>query len=369
MKIGFVLDDSLDKTDGVQQHILTLGRWFSQHGHEVHYLVGQTKRRDLENIHSLAKNIKTTFNGNAMTTPLPASRRRIKKLLSNEKFDVLHVQLPYSPLLAGRVIKLAAKNTPIIGTFHILPYNSLSKAANYLLGWLQQLSLKRFSKFYAVSKPAADFAGKAFKIKAEILPNPVDIAKFQVKKPKSQNEMTIAFLGRLVERKGCQELLNAVALLKRLEQLGKTRVIIGGDGPQRLELEKFIKDKKLTKYVTFKGYIDEAEKPNFLSSADIAVFPSISGESFGIVLIEAMATNSPVVIAGKNPGYQEVMANRSELLVNPLNTSEFAHKLLLFMTDPDLRAKTVAWQVKHVKQFDVTTVGQKLLDTYKQLQT
>lgn len=369
MKIGFVLDDSLDKTDGVQQHILTLGRWFIHQGHDVHYLVGQTKRRDIGNIHSLARNIKTTFNGNAMTTPLPASKREIKKLLAKEQFDVLHVQLPYSPLLAGRVIKLAAKNTPLIGTFHILPFNSLSKVANHLLGRLQQRSLKRFSKFFAVSKPSADFAKKAFKIKAEILPNPVDIAKFQVKKPKKPNKMTIAFLGRLVERKGCQELLNAVALLNRLGQLGATQVIIGGDGPQRRDLEKFIKDKQLTKFVTFKGYIDEAEKPNFLSSADIAVFPSISGESFGIVLIEAMATNSPVVIAGKNPGYQEVMANRSELLINPINTSEFAHKLLLFMTDPDLRAKTVAWQVKHVKQFDVTTVGQKLLNTYKQLQT
>jgi Glycosyltransferase Family 4 len=125
MKIGFVLDDTLDSTDGVQQYVLTLGKWLKDQGHDVHYLVGATKRRDIPDVHSLSRNMSVRFNGNQMSMPLPAKKFEITALLSTEKFDVLHVQVPYSPLLAHRVIMAAPPQTAIIGTFHIAP-NSAS---------------------------------------------------------------------------------------------------------------------------------------------------------------------------------------------------------------------------------------------------
>ena len=103
MKICFVLDDGLDRPDGVQQYILTLGSWFARKGHEVHYMVGETERKDIPNIHIMTRNIRVRFNKNRLAMPLFASKKDIAELLVKEQFDVLHVQMPYSPQFAARV--------------------------------------------------------------------------------------------------------------------------------------------------------------------------------------------------------------------------------------------------------------------------
>src|SRR5580700_1206956 len=92
LKVALVLDEGLDNPDGVQQYILSVGGWLTSEGHDVHYLVGQTARRDIPNLRSLSRNIHVRSNGNNMTIPLPTSRRKLKKLLRDEQFDVLHVQ-------------------------------------------------------------------------------------------------------------------------------------------------------------------------------------------------------------------------------------------------------------------------------------
>src|SRR4029079_7527988 len=125
MKIGIVGDDTMDKPDGVEQYIMTIGPWFVAQGHEVHYLVGETHRTDFANLHSLAKNVKVRFNGNRLTIPLPANKRRIQKLLDKENFDVLYVQMPYSPALAGRIVAAAGPRTAVVGAFHILQHNQV----------------------------------------------------------------------------------------------------------------------------------------------------------------------------------------------------------------------------------------------------
>src|ERR1039458_1701699 len=96
LKVALVLDDGLDKPDGVQQYVLSVGRWLSAQCHEVHYLVGQTARTDVTNTHSLSRNIRVSSNGNRLTIPLPTSRKKLGKLLEDEQFDVLHVQTPYT---------------------------------------------------------------------------------------------------------------------------------------------------------------------------------------------------------------------------------------------------------------------------------
>src|ERR1700712_493953 len=98
MKVGFVIDDTLDKPDGVQQYVLTVGRWLAQNGHQVHYLCGETKRGDIPNVHSLTKNAHVRFNGNQLSVPKPANAAKIRQLLDTQQFDVLHIQMPYSPL-------------------------------------------------------------------------------------------------------------------------------------------------------------------------------------------------------------------------------------------------------------------------------
>jgi phosphatidylinositol alpha-mannosyltransferase len=367
MKIGFVFDDSLDKADGVQQYILSLGRWMSADGHEVHYLVGETKRTDIPRIHSLSRNLRAHFNQNRMSTPLPASKAKIRALLEKENFDVLHVQMPYSPFMAGRVIKAAPKRTAVVGTFHIIPFSGLEKLATRALRVVLRRSMKRFDAIYSVSRPAQKFAKKSFRAKSEVIPNVVALSHFQNgKKPKKwqDDKLNIVFLGRLVERKGCLHLLEALKYLNDRNELQRIRVLICGKGPLQKQLEKFVQENKLKSIVKFMGFVDEDEKPNYLASADIAVFPSTGGESFGIVLIEAMAAGAKVVLAGNNVGYASVMGGHKEQLVKPQNTKAFAKTLKHFMDNFRARRHASLWQAEHVQQYDVRKVGQELIDSY-----
>jgi phosphatidylinositol alpha-mannosyltransferase len=368
MKIGFVLDDSLDKTDGVQQYVLTLGQWMRHQGHEIHYLVGHTLRKDIPHIHSLSRNIQTHFNQNRMSTPLPASKKLIKELLHREQFDALHVQMPYSPFMAGRVISAASKPTKVIGTFHIIPFSWIEKTATKLLGLILWRTLRRFSAIYSVSEPARKFARRSFGVKSSVLPNVVNIAAFHVGKPikkYADGKINIVFLGRLVERKGCMYLLQALEQLHQKQLLTNVRVLICGKGQLLPQLEQYVKDHHLSGVVHFVGFVSEEDKPHYLATADIAVFPSTGGESFGIVLIEAMAAGSRVVLGGNNIGYHSVLNKRPELLIEPLNTNDFAKTLRHFITSKRARQAAHTWQNEHVQQYDVAVVGRKLLEHYE----
>lgn len=365
MKIGLVLDDTLDKTDGVQQAVITLGHWLTKQGNEVHYLVADTERTDIPNVHSLGRFASLKFNGNNVRTPLPASRKKIKNLLKAENFDVLHVMLPYSPLLAKKVINYAGKNTAVIGTFHILPASKLHSFLNTLLHFILGRSLKRFDKIVAVSEPAIHFARKAYGINATYLPNPIVMDDFRSGKrltSYNRSKLNIVFLGRLVQRKGVIELIKAYNLLDN-EAASKTRLIICGKGPLKTKAKNIVSKER---DVIFAGYISEKDKANYLASADIAVFPSISGESFGIVLVEAMAAGSGVVIGGNNPGYKSVLGQQPYLLFNPKDTKAFAEHLKMFINDQGLRQKMHSWQEEAVLQYDIDKVGKSFVEIYKE---
>lgn len=367
MKIGFVLDDSLDKADGVQQYILTLGKWLGSQGHQVHYLVGHTERTDLPHVHSLSRNLQVHFNQNRMTTPLPVSKAKLRALLESEQFDVLHVQMPYSPFMAGRLVKLAPPRTAVIGTFHIIPFSGLEKIATRLLGlWLRR-NLKHFDAVFSVSEPARRFALAAFKLDSRVLPNVVALHHFQGGKKLRRfqdDKLNIVFLGRLVDRKGCRHLLEAVEYLHQRHDLARVRVLIGGKGPLLDNLEAYVAQHHLKQVVQFSGFVAEVDKPDYLATADIAVFPSTGGESFGIVLIEAMAAGAGVVLAGNNVGYASVMT-RADQLVNPADTPAFAKTLKHFLDNYHARRTAQVWQKQQVRQYDVREVGAQLVAAYK----
>lgn len=366
LKIGFVLDDSLDSTDGVQQYVLTLGEWLGSQGHEVHYLVGETKRTDISYVHSLSQNLKVMFNGNRLSIPLPTRKRQLAKLLAEEKFDVLHVQMPYSPLLAGRIITLAPKKTAVVGTFHILPHSRFVSVCSRLLALVEHRTLKRFNVVFAVSAAAQTFASKSFKVAAAVLPNVIDVNRFataealpQLKNPQA---LTVLFLGRLVPRKGCRTLLEAVALLQK-QSVQNFKVVICGKGPLETELKQFVEKNGLSDMVEFVGFVSEADKPRYYKSADIAVFPSTGGESFGIVLAEAMAAGA-VTVAAANPGYASVLENNSDVLFKPGDSQALAQKIERYLQDKNARTQVKAWQQKSVQAFDTAAVGRKLLEAY-----
>lgn len=367
LKVALVLDEGLDNPDGVQQYMLSIGSWLTSQGHDVHYLVGQTARRDIPNVRSLSRNIHVSSNGNQMTIPLPTSRSKLRKLLRQEKFDVLHVQTPYSPFMGGRLINLADPKTAVIGTFHILPNSRLISLGNRLLGIWCRTSLKRFDEMLSVSMAAGSFALKTFKIDSTILPNVIDYKRFATAQPLEKYDddvCTIMFLGRLVERKNCLLLIQALAKLRTHAATAKFRLVICGRGPLEAKLRHAVVELGLEPMTEFTGFVPEAIKPRYYASADLTVFPSSGGESFGIVLLEAMASGHSAVLAGDNPGYASVMAPRPELLFDPHDAEALASLIAQYLQNSELRQRSARWGRDYARAFDVSVVGPQLVDIY-----
>ncbi|HEY8999133.1 MAG TPA: glycosyltransferase family 4 protein [Candidatus Saccharimonadales bacterium] len=366
LKIGLVLDDTLDTPDGVQQYVLALGTWLSKEGHDVHYLVGQTLRTDVKNVNSLSRNVKVRFNGNRMSIPLPASKRRLKAFLKVENFDVIHVQMPYSPFLAGRLIRLLGPRTVLIGTFHVAPQSRLVHLANHALGWINRRTAKRFDRIISVSTAAQDFVRSTLHVPSEVIPNAIDLAPFfdATPFPQYKDVKTIVFVGRLVERKGCQHLLRAAKALKNLPNAPKFQVIVCGRGPLEASLKQYVAANGLEDVVYFAGWIAEADKPRYVASADIAIYPSTGGESFGIVLLEGMAAARGMTLGGDNPGYRSLLIEHPEVLFDAHDDVQLAATLAALLQDDKARARAHEWQRKFAGKFDITVVGRELLDVY-----
>lgn len=369
MKIGFVLDDGLDSNDGVQQYVRTLGSWLESEGHEVHYIVGHTTRTDIANVHSLARNIRVRFNKNRVAIPLYASKKKIRQLLRAESFDVLHVQMPYSPLFAGTLIASAPDTTAIVGTFHILPFGNFQKIGAQLLTRISRRTLRKIDSVFAVSKAAQQFAQNTLGIPCRVIPNAVDLKLFNSGTPlaKYTNTQVVLFLGRLVERKGCIELVHAVHTLIQQNKFSGKKLVICGSGPLSHSIESYIQMHNLRRYITMVGQIKEAEKPHYLASADVAVFPSKGGESFGIVLVEAIASGAGVVLGGDNAGYRFVLGNDNRTLVNPAEREAFATKLDYVLTHQKEARHIQTVQQKRITQFDIQVVGAEILQEYTRL--
>ena len=363
LKVALVIDDNLDKFDGVQQYVLTMGGWLQSQGHEVQYIAGQTTRDIGAPVHSLAPTVEARFNHNRMHIPLPASGKAIRELLQKETYDVIHVQLPCSPWFAGRVVQAASPATAIVGTFHIAPYSPLVRIGSRLLAVYEHSLLAYFHEVISVSPAAKAFARSAFGVSSDILPNAIDLSAYKRLPAPSSDIPTIVFLGRLVERKGCRYLLEAVWRLRQRADCPPFRVVIAGRGPLEQSLRVYVEAHSLTDIVEFRGFIEEADKAALLRSATIAVFPSVGGESFGIVLLEAMAATKGVVLAGDNPGYASVV--RPQQLINPKDADRFAAQLFGWLSDKRARQQAYAWQKTAVQRYDVSVVGPRLIGLYE----
>jgi phosphatidylinositol alpha-mannosyltransferase len=366
LKIAFVFDDSLDRNDGVQQYIRVVANWLHHRGHTIHYFVGETNdaKGFPGTVHSLSKNVSVKGNGNHMSIPRSASSTEIEELLKRLRPDVLHVQMPFSPMMGAKVINLSNDSTAVLATFHIVGERIFERLGSKALSLATKKATNRIDRLISVSEPAQDYALKHYKIDSEILPNAVELSRFHAANSKRQTRPTILFLGRLVKRKGADLLLAAVANERvRLADM-KARILIAGDGPMRQKLEDMVDEYGLRELVHFLGYVEESNKPDLLSSADLAVFPSTGGESFGIVLIEAMATNGPVVLAGDNVGYRSVIGKQFQMIINPSDSINFGRQMVKLLTDKELRNSLKRWQGMRVKDFDIQTVGPELEKLY-----
>jgi phosphatidylinositol alpha-mannosyltransferase len=177
------------------------------------------------------------------------------------------------------------------------------------------------------------------------------------------NTKTIVYVGRLDRRKGINYLIEAYKEL--LNQLPNAYLIIAGEGGQRAKLEQKIKSYNLNN-VHFTGYVDEDEKRRLMGNADVFVSPAMYGESFGIVLVEAMAMGAPV-IGGRNSGYVNVLNGHGQLgLVDPKSTADFAQRMLIFMTDEKVSGLLRGWGLNEVKKYDYPKIINQYEAVYKE---
>lgn len=374
LRIGLVLDDSLDPVDGVQQHVLTLGKWLSAQGHAVSYIAAETVRDDIPGLVVLGKRLSVRFNGNRLGTPLPVPRRRARTLLGRLGLDVLHIAMPYSPMLAGRLVSQASSRTAVVGTFHILPLTRLVDVGAHGLGLLQRRQLRRFDRFIAVSQPAAEFARAAFKFDADVIGNPVDVKALRLQADGAADSVDgasdpggtdapvrIVFLGRLVERKGPRELVAAYLRARTLTDVDM-ELVVAGRGPLLDELQA---EASSDASVSFPGFIAEEDKAGLLAGADVIALPSTGGESFGISVVEALAVGSGPVLAGDNPGYRSVMAGLEDQVIDPAETDGFAAQLVAWAESSERRAAVVERQKAQADRFDIEAIGPQVVERYK----
>lgn len=368
LSIAFLYDDTLDSSDGVAQYVKTLGSWLDSQGHSVSYLVGQTELRKWSggSVFSLSRNLKIGWGGNRLSVPLLPKLNLINSVLGSNKFDVISVQVPYSPLMSKQVIKRLPSSTALVGTFHVVPGNKLSVAASKLLKISYGGSLARFDGHLSVSSAAQSYAAESFHISSSVVPNVVELSRFisKNKLAKNRKPRRIIFLGRLVERKGCKYLIRAFAQTQR--RMPNLSLVIGGDGPQKKHLEELATSICLKDSVEFLGFVKEGDKADLLASAEIACFPSLYGESFGIVLVEAMAAGAGAVIGGNNVGYSITLDEIQEVLFNPRNTSDFVRTLEALLQNNNLLNKIHTHQSSAVKKYDVNVVGPKVVEFYRE---
>lgn len=287
----------------------------------------------------------------------------IQAILDEHQFDILHFHEPQVPMLSRQLV--AKSKTINIATFHaMLPDGVMPRTFGKASGPFTKAIVKDMDALVAVSNPAAKYVRGLTNREVEIIPNGIDLNKYTEKQlPKAPTKLKrILYIGRLEGRKGVKHLIDAFA---RMDD-PHVRLLIAGDGPDREKLEFYVNENDID-HVKFLGFISEKKKLRLLHKADIFCSPAIHGESFGIVLLEGMASGV-VTVAGNNPGYASVMKGRGELsLVNPQDTEEFARRLRLLMYDKELAELWRVWALEYVKQFDYSKVVDQYEKLYKKL--
>ncbi len=368
LTIGFVFDDTLDALDGVQQHIITIGTELVRRGHDVHYLVGETHHPPVPQTVSLARNVMVSFNGNRMRIPLPVRKREIRAALAHNNYDILHIQAPYSPLFGGRVLECAPQSTGVVATYHIAPIDRRARYGGRALGLVNAHSHRRVDEVIAVSQVAAQYAQFTSHTHGTIIANPVNVEKFATAAHRATRDAAhphIVFLGRLVPRKGAQLLLDALDYGERhgMFPMPGLHVTIAGDGPLMDDCVQ--RAARLRTPVQFVGTVDEG-KADLLASADVAVFPAIGGETFGIVLPEAIASGAGVTLAGDNPGYRWTMRGDEDALfsVGPDHARVLAERIERALTDAPWARRLHAREEALLDRYNVQAVTDEVEQVY-----
>ncbi len=367
MKIALVSPYDFAYPGGVCNHISCLERYFTRLGHEVKIIAPASKAVSTfgDRFIPIGKPRPLPVSGSiARITLSPWLSSRVKPVLEREKFDICHFHEPLMPMLCTTVLRLS--EAPNVGTFHASggkPWYSFGTPVGKIIlkKWVAKLDGK-----IAVSEPAREYVNNHFPGDYTIIPNGVDAKHFSPTTPPieefADGKLNILFIGRLEKRKGLDYLLEAYRQVK--QEIPNSRLIVVGPGIRlRHKYEKRVMRNGL-RDVVFIGYASYRDLPRYYRTAHIVCSPATGRESFGIILLEAMAAGRPVV-ASDIEGYNRVVTHGSEgLLVPSKNAEKLAQALISLMTDETLRQQMGENGRLKALDYDWEIIAQRVVDYY-----
>jgi phosphatidylinositol alpha-mannosyltransferase len=368
MKIGLVCPYNIAKGGGVKEHIFACQAELRKRGHDVYVLTPRPQDHDDEpGKHIIFIGESKDFNSPLHTTvQVSASvNDTIDKILEEQQFDILHFHEPWVPMLSAQI--LSRSKAVNVATFHAkLPETIMTRTMIKVVTPYTKSVLKYIDEFTAVSEAAAEYVCSLTDMPVALIPNGIDLGRYKAPLRRSDNrkQKTIFYLGRLEQRKGVKHLIHAFKLLRDHDK--SVSLIIAGDGPDRAKLETLAVDLGVDDAISFIGFISDKEKIHYLRTADLYCSPALYGESFGIVLLEAMSTGT-VIVAGDNPGYASVLKGLGALsLVNPKHHAEFSRRLNLLLRENDLRRLWRDWAAEQIPQYSYAAIVDQYEEVYRE---
>ena len=375
MKIALVSPYDYPYPGGVVNHIFHLDREFRRLGHDVRIIaacsedVGDVPPQVMKVSGSIAH---IPFAGSVGRITLsPRVYRRVKKILKQEQFDVIHLHEPMTPTLALSVLRHVplSPQSVVVGTFHAYRESS-HPGYDYIKPILERF-FGRLDGRIAVSEAVRDYLAPDFPGDYRIIPNGVDLERFSdpALRPIEQfddGRPNILFVGRLEKRKGFKYLLQAFAQVKRAVPESRLMVVGAYDKEDKAPFVLYARQHGL-RDVRFIGCVSEDDLPRYYRTCHIFCAPSTGFESFGIVLLEAMAAGKPIV-ASDIDGYRGVLEDgEGGLLVQPEDERSLADALIRLLKDPALRGKMGHQGQANATNYCWRKVAQQILDYYREL--
>jgi phosphatidylinositol alpha-mannosyltransferase len=360
VRIGIVCPYSWDVPGGVQFHIRDLADHLIRLGHEVSVLAPADDDTPLPPyVVSAGRAVPVPYNGSVARLNFGfLSAARVRRWLHEGTFDVIHIHEPTSPSLG--LLTCWAAQGPIVATFHTSNPRSRAMIAAYPI---LQPALEKISARIAVSEYARRTLVEHLGGDAVVIPNGVDVDFFAKAEPKPEWQGgTIGFIGRIDEsRKGLPVLMRA--LPKIFTALPETRLLVAGRGDEDEAAETL--PAAMRDRVEFLGMVSDKDKARLLRSVDVYVAPNTGGESFGIILVEAMSAGAPV-LASDLDAFAQVLdeGKAGELFANE-DADALAAAAVRLLGDPARRAELCERGSAHVRCFDWSTVGADILAVYE----
>jgi phosphatidylinositol alpha-mannosyltransferase len=362
VKIGLVTPYVYPLPGGVNEHVRFLYENLRLRGHDVRIITSShgLQRASEGDIIRIGKGFSVPSNGSVGTiTVSPRFVSQVRDVLARERFDLLHYHEPFVPFLS--LIVLRQSTSVNVATFHA--YAGFSPAMELGKRMLPGYASRLHGRI-AVSAAARHFVDRFFPGDYKVIPNGVNLVRFQRAVPIARWQdgvPNVLFVGRLEDRKGLPHLLKAFRLIRKSGL--EARLLIVGSGPQEREARRYVLTRGLQN-VEFLGRVSDDEKAQLFKTADVFVSPATGRESFGIVLLEAMAAGAPIVCSDIH-GYKGVVQRNSQgILVPPRDAKALCSAISELLVDPALRARLGTNGQQRAQQFSWESVTAKVEEYY-----